>query len=401
MLWSTIVMSLREVRRNALRSFLTMLGIMIGVGAVIAMVTIGEGATQKVRSDVSALGENLLVVRPGAAMRGPVRSQAKPFGKQDIVAIEREIPGLLAIAPSASSSVTAVYGNLNWPTSVTGVDSSYLDVRGYTIDQGRTFSDNEITGGVPVCILGKTVKDNLFGEASPLGQRVRLNRISCLVVGLLVSKGQAAMGGDQDDTVLLPLTAFQRRIAGNRDISTVYLQTEEGQSTAVVQGQVESLLRERRRIKPDGVDDFTVRNMQEIADTMSSVTASLTGLLGGIAAVSLLVGGIGIMNIMLVSVTERTREVGTRLAIGALAREVLLQFLVEAVVLAMLGGTLGIIFGLSLSYAATQGMSLPFIVTPSVVVGAFAFSAAVGVVFGFLPARKAALLNPIEALRHE
>jgi putative ABC transport system permease protein len=401
MLWSTIVMSLREVRRNALRSFLTMLGIMIGVGAVIAMVTIGEGATQKVRSDVSALGENLLVVRPGAAMRGPVRSQAKPFGKQDIVAIEREIPGLWAIAPSASSSVTAVYGNLNWPTSVTGVDSSYLDVRGYTIDQGRTFSDNEITGGVPVCILGKTVKDNLFGEASPLGQRVRLNRISCLVVGLLVSKGQAAMGGDQDDTVLLPLTAFQRRIAGNRDISTVYLQTEEGQSTAVVQGQVESLLRERRRIKPDGVDDFTVRNMQEIADTMSSVTASLTGLLGGIAAVSLLVGGIGIMNIMLVSVTERTREVGTRLAIGALAREVLLQFLVEAVVLAMLGGTLGIIFGLSLSYAATQGMSLPFIVTPSVVVGAFAFSAAVGVVFGFLPARKAALLNPIEALRHE
>jgi putative ABC transport system permease protein len=394
-------MSLREVRRNALRSFLTMLGIMIGVGAVIAMVTIGEGATQKVRSDVSALGENLLVVRPGAAMRGPVRSQAKPFDRQDVTAIQREIPGLQALAPSASSGVTAVYGNQNWPTSVTGIDSGYLEVRGYKIDQGRTFSDIELTGGVPVCILGKTVKDNLFGEASPLGQRVRLNRISCLVVGLLTSKGQAAVGGDQDDTVLLPLTAFQRRIAGNRDITTIYLQTEEGQSSAVLQGQVEALLRERRRIKPEGIDDFSVRNMQEIADTMSSVTASLTGLLGGIAAVSLLVGGIGIMNIMLVSVTERTREVGTRLAIGALAREVLLQFLVEAVVLAMLGGTLGIIFGLSLSYAATQGMSLPFIVTPSVVVGAFAFSAAVGVVFGFLPARKAALLNPIEALRHE
>ncbi|NUQ75130.1 MAG: ABC transporter permease [Polyangiaceae bacterium] len=401
MLWSTIVMSLREVRRNALRSFLTMLGIMIGVGAVIAMVTIGEGATQKVKSDVSALGENMLVIRPGAAMRGPVRSQAKPFERPDVIAIRREVPGIQALAPTASSGTTSVYGNQNWPTSVTGVESGYLEVRGYKIDQGRTFSETELSGGVPVCILGKTVKDNLFGEESPLGQRVRLNRISCLVVGTLASKGQAAMGGDQDDTVLLPLTAFQRRIAGNRDITTIYLQTEEGQSTAVVQGQVEALLRERRRIKPEGVDDFTVRNMQEIADTMSSVTASLTGLLGGIAAVSLLVGGIGIMNIMLVSVTERTREVGTRLAIGALASEVLLQFLVEAVVLALLGGTLGIVFGLSLSYAATQGMSLPFIVTPSVVVGAFAFSAAVGVVFGFLPARKAALLNPIEALRHE
>jgi len=401
MIWSTLLMALREVKRNALRSFLTMLGIMIGVGAVIAMVTIGEGATQKVRNDVSALGDNLLVISPGAARRGPERTPAVPFERQDIEAVEREIGGIKGLAPTAQSSTTVIYGNQNWPSTVVGAEEAYFDVRGYKLDLGRSFSETEITVGTPVCILGKTVRENLFGQTPPVGQRVRIKQLSCLIIGVLAPKGQAAMGGDQDDVVLMPLKAFQRRVAGNHNIGTVYLQTEDGEATAAVQAQVEELLRERRRVQPGAADDFTVRNMQEIAETMSSVTSSLTGLLGGIAAVSLLVGGIGIMNIMLVSVTERTREVGTRLAIGALASEVLLQFLVEAVVLAMLGGILGILFGLGLSYAATRGLTLPFLVSPGVVFGAFAFSAAVGVIFGYLPARKAARLNPIEALRHE
>ncbi|UQA63111.1 ABC transporter permease [Polyangium aurulentum] len=401
MIWSTLLMALREVKRNALRSFLTMLGIMIGVGAVIAMVTIGEGATQKVRNDVSALGDNLLVISPGAARRGPERTPAVPFERQDIEAVEREIGGIKGLAPTAQTSTTIVYGNQNWPSTVVGAEEAYFDVRGYKLDTGRSFSETEITAGTPVCVLGKTVRENLFGQTPPMGQRVRIKQVSCLIIGVLAPKGQAAMGGDQDDVVLMPLKAFQRRVAGNHNIGTVYLQTEDGQATAAVQAQVEDLLRERRRVQPGAADDFTVRNMQEIAETMSSVTSSLTGLLGGIAAVSLLVGGIGIMNIMLVSVTERTREVGTRLAIGALASEVLLQFLVEAVVLAMLGGILGILFGLGMSYAATRGLTLPFLVSPGVVFGAFAFSAAVGVIFGYLPARKAARLNPIEALRHE
>jgi len=401
MIWATLLMALREVRRNALRSFLTMLGIMIGVGAVIAMVTIGEGATQKVRADVGALGENLLVVSPGAARRGPERTPATPFELADVEAIRREVTGIQIVAPTAQSSATVVYGNQNWPTSAIGMDEAFLDVRGYKIDVGRTLSDTEMSTGSASCVLGKTVRENLFGETSPVGKRIRVKQMSCLVVGVLAPKGQAAVGGDQDDVVLMPLRAFQRRIAGNQNIGSVYVQSAGAAWTASVQSQIEDLLRERRRVAPGALDDFNVRNMQEIADTMSSVTASLTGLLGGIAAVSLLVGGIGIMNIMLVSVTERTREVGTRLAIGALASEVLMQFLVEAVVLSMLGGTLGIAFGLSLSYAATKALTLPYSISPLTVAGAFGFSAAVGVAFGYLPARKAAHLNPIEALRHE
>ncbi|MBK9265456.1 MAG: ABC transporter permease [Polyangiaceae bacterium] len=401
MLWTTLVMALREVRRNALRSFLTMLGIMIGVGAVIAMVTIGEGATQKVRADVGALGENLLVVSPGAARRGPVRTPAVPFQQDDVDALRREIVGMQALAPTAQSGATVVYGNQNWPTSTIGIDEAFFDVRGYKIDIGRTLSETEMATGTAACILGKTVRENLFGEERPMGKRIRVAQMSCLVVGVLAAKGQAAVGGDQDDVVLMPLRAFQRRVAGNLNVGSIYVQTAGSSYTASVQSQIEDLLRERRRIAPGALDDFNVRNMQEIADTMSSVTASMTSLLGGIAAVSLLVGGIGIMNIMLVSVTERTREVGTRLAIGALASEVLMQFLVEAVVLAMLGGMLGIAFGLSLSYAATSALSLPYSISPATIAGAFGFSAAVGVAFGYLPARKAARLNPIEALRHE
>jgi len=401
MIWLTVVMALREVRRNALRSFLTMLGIVIGVGAVITMVTIGKGATAKVQQDVSSLGENLLMVRPGADRHGPggVRASAPSFEQADVEAIRREVPGVEAVSGSASKSVTLIYGNTNWTTTVTGAEPDYLNVKDRELAEGRLFLPQE--QGQAVCVIGDTVKKEVFGAQSPLGERVRVGRVSCLVIGVLVAKGQAAMGMDQDDLVLMPLVAFQRRIAGSKDIPSIELKAKAGQNVAVVESTVEALLAERRRIAPGEENNFNVRNVQEIADAMGAVTTTLTGLLGGIAAVSLLVGGIGIMNIMLVSVTERTREIGTRLAIGALANEVMLQFLVEAIVLSLLGGMIGIGFGLGLSYLAAQALGVPFVVAPDVVVGAFAFSAMVGIVFGYLPARKAARLNPIEALRHE
>lgn len=401
MLGLTFLMALREIRRNALRSFLTMLGVVIGVGAVIAMVTIGEGATAKVQADVGALGENLLILMPGAERRGPIRSASTPFDEADITALRREIRGLEAVSGAVTKSSVVIYGNDNWSTQITGTDTDYLSIRGYALASGREFSEAELARGSPVCLLGSTVQEALFGTSDSTGQRVRVGRISCTVVGRLASKGAAAMGPDQDDLVLMPLRAVQRRLIGNTDVSSIFAQVSDQQTTSQVKQRIEELMRERRRIPAGATDDFNVRDLQEIAQTMSSVTAALTGLLGGIAAVSLLVGGIGIMNIMLVSVTERTREIGTRLAIGALAREVLLQFLVEAIVLSTLGGIIGILFGLGLSLLATHLLGLPFVVSVGIVVAAFTFSALVGVIFGFLPARKAARLNPIEALRHE
>lgn len=403
MIWLTLVMALREVRRNALRSFLTMLGIVIGVGAVITMVTIGRGATAQVTKEVSALGEDLILIRAGASRPGPggVREAAKPFELDDVAAIRREITGIVAVTGSAGRSTTLVYGNANWPTSVTGCDQDYLTVSGLEIAEGRPFLPTEIASATPVCIVGATIQEELFGGDDPLGQRIRVGKVSCEIVGLLAAKGESSMGQDRDDTVLLPISTFQRRLAGSTDISSIQVKAAKNQSIDVVQSQVEALLAERRRIQPGRENDFTVRNVQEIASAMSTVTTTLTGLLGGIAAVSLLVGGIGIMNIMLVSVTERTREIGTRLAIGALGSEVLLQFLVEAIVLSVFGGLLGIAGGLGASYAVTRLLSMPFVVSVEIVVGAFLFSAVVGIAFGYLPARQAARLNPIEALRHE
>lgn len=401
MIWQTFMMSLREIRRNALRSFLTMLGVVIGVGAVITMVTIGNGATAKVQSDVGSLGQNMLTVMPGADRRGGFHSTATPLEVDDVAAIRREIQGLDAISGTASASAMAVFGNNNWSTSVTGADNEFLTIRGYALEEGRLFSGSELQSGTPVCILGKTVKTNLFGQQSPLGERIRLGRVSCQIIGVLQGKGAAAMGPDQDDLAIMPLRAVQRRLAGNTNVGSIVVKVNSAYTTTSVRDRIEELMRERRRVAPSAESDFTVRDLQEIAQAMSSVTSALTGLLGGIAAVSLLVGGIGIMNIMLVSVTERTREIGTRLAIGALAREVLLQFLVEAIVLSTLGGGLGIGFGLGLSLLGTKMLGVPFIVSPGIVVAAFVFSALVGILFGYLPARKAARLNPIEALRHE
>jgi putative ABC transport system permease protein len=399
---STLFMSLRAIRRNAMRSFLTILGIVIGVAAVVALVTIGEGATAQVANEIGSLGENLLTVRPGAdRRRGGPGQAASPFALGDAAAIEREISGIDHVAPSISTKVVVVYGNTNWSTSVTGTTATYLSCRGYRIDQGREFSPAEDEGGAALCVLGATVVTELFGGLDPLGQRLRAGKVSCTVIGTLASKGQSSMGSDQDDLILMPIKAFQRRIAGNTDVDSILVTVSKDRTTAVVKAQIESLMRERRAIAPGGADDFNVRDMQEIASAMQETSSVLTTLLSAIAAVSLLVGGIGIMNIMLVSVTERTREIGIRLAIGATGGEVMLQFLVEAAVLSGFGGVFGLLLGNSGALIATSALDLPFLPSPLIAAIAFVFSVLVGIAFGFLPARKAARLNPMEALRYE
>lgn len=399
----TIILALRAIRRNVLRSFLTILGIVIGVGAVITMVTLGNGATAQVTGEIASLGSNMLQVRPGQGFRGPggTRSTADMFEIADAEAISREIYGINAVAPTASTAAQAIYGNKNWSTSVMGSTNAYLEVRDWSLRDGQLFTDAELRAGKTVCIIGTTVRKELFGDGNPLGAHIRIGKLSCQVIGLLESKGQSSFGHDQDDVVLIPLRTLQRRVAGNTDVSTIYVSATEGVSTDTVKENIELLMRERRRIGQGKDDDFHVRDMQELVSALTSTTKVLTALLGAVAAVSLLVGGIGIMNIMLVSVTERTREIGTRLAIGAREREVLLQFLIEAVVLSSFGGIFGIIVGLLGAALGAMILGMPFIVNPGIIAIAFLFSAAVGVIFGFFPARQAARLDPIEALRHE
>jgi putative ABC transport system permease protein len=401
MLTETLKLALRAIRRNALRSFLTVLGIVIGVGAVIAMVTIGNGTTAKVTADLAKLGTNLLHVRPGQFGPGRASAEAKAFNIRDVEALRTELNGVRAVAPYAAKSATVVYGTENRSSSTFGTDNSYFITQDWDLAAGRQFLDSEVRGGRAVCIIGKTVRDELFGPGDFLGRSLRVNKVSCEVIGLLQAKGQSGFGTDQDDIVIMPLRAFQRRLAGNTDISAIQVSAETGTETSKVQADIERLLRERRGITQGKEDDFSVRDMKQIAEAQTGTTAMLTGLLGAVAGVSLLVGGIGIMNIMLVSVTERTREIGIRLAIGALERQVLLQFLVEAVVLSLFGGLVGILLGLGLAWLATVGLQVPFLLDTSIIVLAFAFSALVGVVFGYFPARRAARLDPIEALRHE
>ena len=401
MFLQTVLMALREIRRNTLRSVLTMLGVVIGVGAVIALVSVGRGATQKVTEDISKLGKNLLMVSAGARVRGGASSAAQALNMTDMQAISREISGVHAVAPGSTSTQQVIYGNKNASTQVTGTDNNFFEVRGYTIDQGRQFTKGEAQSGLPVCVIGSTVKTELFGTQDPINAAVRVGKVSCTIIGTLISKGTAGLGQDQDDLLLMPLSAFQRRIVGNTNISLILVSAEEGLDTSIVAESIRALLRQRRHLTPGTDDDFNVRDMAEIADTVTSTTNALTALLGAIAAVSLLVGGIGIMNSMLVSVTERTREIGIRLAIGAFAGEVMMQFLLEAIVLSTLGGVIGVVLGLIGSFFAARSLQLPFVIPPEIVLLAFAFSALVGVLFGYLPARKAAQLNPIEALRHE
>jgi putative ABC transport system permease protein len=401
MLWNTILLALRELKRNVMRSILTILGIVIGVGAVITMVTIGGGATVQVRQQIASMGSNLLMVSPGKRL-GPGQSSGNiPFKQADAEAIAREVSSVGAVAPVSSQSIQAVFGNQNWSTQVTGSDNQYFRVTNRSIRSGRHFSDSELRAGAAVCIVGETVRKKLFGGQDPLGEKIRLQKVSCEVIGLLEGKGQSTMGMDQDDIVVIPLSTYQRRISGNQDVAIIQVSVRDGAPTDKAQRDIQLLMRERRHLSPSDDDNFNVMDMKEIAKMLTGTTQLLTALLSAVAAVSLLVGGIGIMNIMLVSVTERTREIGIRLAIGALESEVLMQFLVEAVVLSSFGGLIGIVLALTASIWLADVLRVPFVFNAGIVIIAFLFSAAVGVIFGYFPALKAARLDPIEALRYE
>ena len=384
-----------------MRSFLTILGIVIGVAAVIIMVTLGQGATLKVRQQISSLGSNLLIISPGKRIGHRRVGGASPFKIADARALRCEIPGLAAVAPVSSRALTAILGNENWSTLVVGSTNDYLKARNWRLKAGRPFTASELRSGTSVCIIGATVRNKLFGRQEPVGQSIRLNKLTFRVIGLLEAKGQSALGMDQDDLVLIPLRTLQRRITGNQDVNMIQVSVKKGLFTDRVRRDIEALMRERRHISGNEEDDFNVLDMKEVTRMLTGTTEVMTALLGAVAAVSLLVGGIGIMNIMLVSVTERTREIGIRLAIGALERDVLLQFLVEAAVLSSFGGLLGVIMAIAASVWLASALEVPFVFNAPIVAIAFLFSAGVGVIFGYFPARKAARLNPIEALRHE
>lgn len=400
MLWNTLQLALRSIRRNLMRSFLTILGIVIGVAAVITMVTLGNGATKSVSDQISSMGSNLLMVMPGQRF-GAGSEGAPNFKSADVEAIRSQITSASAVAPVASKTATAVYQARNWSTIVTGSNNDYFQAGNWVIAAGRNFSETEERSGKAVCVIGDTVRDKLFGRQSPVGSQIRIKQFSCEVIGLLKAKGQSSMGSDQDDIVVMPLRTVQRRLSGSQDINRLTISVKEGASIDAAKEQLTLLLRERRNIAENEDDDFRVMDTRQIAETLTSTTKILTMLLGAVAAVSLLVGGIGIMNIMLVSVTERTREIGIRLAIGALEREVLLQFLIEAVALSSLGGLIGIAIATAASISLAALMSVPYLFDPSINLLSFLFSAAIGVIFGFFPARRAAGLNPIDALRHE
>ncbi|MBY5389353.1 ABC transporter permease [Rhizobium johnstonii] len=400
MFFETLKLALRAISRNMLRSFLTVLGVVIGVAAVIALVTIGNGTTAQVSTELSRLGTNMLFVRPGQFGPGRASSEAKRFSVKDVAAIRDQIGGLRAVAPLNQSTATVIFGGQNHSTSVSGTTNDYFIAQDWNLALGRNFTPAEERGKAR-CIIGETVRSQLFGSADPTGQQIRVGKVSCPVIGVLAKRGQSGMGNDQDDVVIMPVKVFQRRISGNSNVPQIIISARDGVSTAKVQSDVENLLRERRKIVPGRQDDFNVNDMTQIAEAMTGTTTLLTGLLGAVAAISLLVGGIGIMNIMLVSVTERTREIGIRLAIGALENQVLTQFLVEAVALSLFGGITGIVLGLSLGFGAVTLLKVPFVFNPLMVAVAFLFSAAIGMIFGYFPARRAAQLNPIEALRHE
>ncbi len=401
MLWNTFMLALREIRRNLVRSSLTMLGIVIGVAAVITMVTLGNGATASVSAQISSLGSNLIMVMGGHRMGMHTGTTPPTFKIVDAEAIALQVTGVAAVAPTVQSSVTAIAGAKNWNTSVTGTTNDYFTAGNWKLADGRTFSESEERGGKAVCVIGDRVKRELFGSQNPIGSDLRLQKFSCQVVGVLVAKGQGSMGNDQDDTVVAPLRLVQRRLTGKTDVRMIMVSAKENAETDKVKSQIEQLMRQRRNLGENEENNFNVVDTKEIAQTLSGTTKILTLLLGAVAAVSLLVGGIGIMNIMLVSVTERTREIGIRLAIGALEREVLLQFLIEAVALSAVGGIIGIVLATGASIALATLMNLPYVFDPQINLASFAFSALIGVLFGYMPAKRAARLNPIDALRHE
>jgi putative ABC transport system permease protein len=403
MLFSVFMLALRSVRRNLLRSFLTILGIVIGVAAVITMVTLGNGATQAIKTQISSLGTNLLMVNPGQRQPGGGGGGVSQFTEADAVAIQSEIGGVAAVAPQGRSSVKVIANGRNWSSTVYGSTNAWFLTGNWKLASGRIFDQDEQTAGAAVCVIGETVRRELYAGKvgqTGLGEQLRIKQFSCTVIGILTAKGQSGMG-DQDDAVVVPLHTLQRRVTGSLKVSTLLVSMQDGRDSGPLKASLRDLLRERRKLAESDDDNFNIFDTQQLAETLSSTTKVMTTLLGAVAAVSLLVGGIGIMNIMLVSVTERTREIGLRLAVGALEREVLLQFLIEAVVLSALGGLIGIIIAAIASYGLSLVMKIPFIFDITTNVMSFVFSAGIGVLFGYFPARRAAQMDPIEALRHE
>ena len=404
MIWNALSIAVREIGRNLTRAFLTVLGIFIGVAAIITMVTLGQGATLAVKAQISSLGNNLLTLRPGAGFGFRSATSGVPnFTEKDAEIVGEQIAGIAAIAPVRTALLSAIYLNNARSTAVTGTTPVYFQINKWNLAEGRFFTDADLRSGAAVCVIGNTVRQELFGSENPIGAKIRIGKASCEVIGLLVAKGQAGMG-DQDDTIILPLSALQRRLIGKtsaHDISQISISAQDGVDSNALITEITSIMRQRRNLQRNQDNNFNIFDTRQIAETLGSTTQLMTMLLAAVAGVSLLVGGIGIMNIMLVSVTERTREIGIRLAIGATASEVLLQFLIEAVTLSCVGGLLGILLAFGLCAGLAQIIKVPFNFNLQINIIAFLFSAAVGVLFGYTPARRAARLNPIDALRHE
>ncbi|HWI85165.1 MAG TPA: ABC transporter permease [Sphingomonas sp.] len=401
MLGASLLLALREIRRHLLRSILTVLGIVIGVAAVITMVTVGNGVTASVREQIASLGANTLMVVTNSAARQAGGGAPRNFTREDIDAIREQLGGIDAVAGQVNSSVTATADGINWPTNVTGTTRDGIAIQAMKVVSGRAFTPQEETAGKSVCIIGETVRKNLFANVDPIGRELRVGKTTCPVIGVLKERGQGGPGSDQDDTVLMPARAVQRQIIGTTNIYWIVIGVNPAYDNVTVSADLARLLRERRHITPGQEDDFRLIDMKQISDTVSGTLKVMTGLVAAIASISLIVGGIGIVNIMLVSVTERTREIGIRLAIGALAREVRLQFLTEAVVLCSLGGAIGIGLAFGLSMLLTKIMAVDFVFDPLINLGSLLFSSFLGIVFGYVPAQRAAALNPIDALRHE
>jgi len=401
MFFNAFILALREIRRNITRAFLTVIGVVIGVAAVVTMVTLGRGATEVVKSQISNLGSNLMILRPG---QGWGQWGAPLFSLNDVQAVREQVSGVRAAAPLAMGNAPAVFMENVRNTDYQGTTPEYFDIAGWKLSEGRFFDQDDLRKGNAVCVIGETIRKELFGSVPAVGQKIRLRKTSLMVIGVTAVKGQGGFGDDLDDNIILPISTMQRRLAGlppPQNINQIQIAGIDEQSCAGILADLTLLMRERRNLADNEQNNFSVVDTRMIAETMTSSTRILTSLLGAVAGVSLLVGGIGIMNVMLVSVTERTREIGIRLAIGARARDVMLQFLVEAVTLSWVGGLAGILVAYGLCHSLAKVVGAPFVFDPKINLIAFVFSAAIGIIFGFMPARRAASLDPIEALRHE
>ena len=401
---NSIKIALNALKRNKFRAFLTMLGIIIGVASVIVMLAIGQGSKKSIQDQMAGMGTNLIFAFPGGEQKGGVRmgnSDAQSMKLSDVEAIEKDCPAISDVSPEVRSSGQAVVGNQNWPTSIFGVNNKYFNIRKYTIGSGRSFTDNEINTYAKVCLVGKTVVTNLFGKINPIGQTVRFGNIPLLIIGILGEKGENGMGQDQDDLIMAPYTTVQKRILAITHIQSIAASAASESLNAAAIDQLTKSLRSSHKLKDKAADDFQVRSQSEMVQTFSSISDIMTALLGAISGISLLVGGIGIMNIMYVSVTERTREIGLRLSVGGRGNDIMMQFLIESILLSVFGGIIGISLGIIATKVMSSILNWPVVITTISVVMAFLVCSAIGIFFGWYPARKAASLNPIDALRYE